>query len=355
MTALASWTDISRHVRYLTGVMVDLAASVAARMLRPAIAGMISQGHDPAPVLARLGVRPELLADQDARVPHALALQLWQAATEVTGDINFGLHAAEAIDFSMLDVQSHTILASANLSEGLERACRYQRLQHDAAVLSLEPNDDGSSTLRHTLPGGRALPRQPAEFFAAVWVLIARQATGTQVVPRNVRLSHPRPGSIDEHVRLFGVEPEFDRDERSACFEASDLDRPLLKADSALQAVLDRHAQDLLDRLPKVHNVADQVRAIVTRELTDGDSSLEHVAEQLRMSPRTLNRRLADEGTSHRAVLEELREQLARRYLQDPQLGVSEVAYLLGFSEASAFHRAFKRWTGKTPAAFRSA
>ena len=81
--------------------------------------------------------------------------------------------------------------------------------------------------------------------------------------------------------------------------------------------------------------------------------SAETVADHLRMSARTLSRRLADEGTSHKAILDELRADLARRYLEDAELAISEVAFLLGFSEPSAFHRAFKRWTGQTPSQFR--
>lgn len=330
--------------------MSELAAGVAARMLRPVVAGLISQGVAPEPVLAKVGLDAALLLDHEARVPHAVALAFWDEATETSGDRDFGLHAAEAIDFRLFDVQAHAVLASADVRAGISTACRYQRLQHDAAQLHF---DEREGKLSHVLPAGRSLPRQPTEFVLATWILLLRQATGAPIVPRGVSVNHSRPERIEEHLRLFGVEPRFGADERSMTFFAADLQRPFLKADSALYAVLVRHAQDLLSRLPRVSTIAEQARALVARELASGNPSLERVAEQLHMSARTLNRRLLDEGTSHRALLEQVREELARRYLADARMGIREVAFLLGFSEPSAFHRAFKRWTGTTPAAFR--
>lgn len=109
----------------------------------------------------------------------------------------------------------------------------------------------------------------------------------------------------------------------------------------------------VLQRLPKGEAAADAVRRCLSGELCNGQPTLEQIAPRLHMSPRTLHRRLDDEGTSFRQVLTDVRRELATRHLKERQLPVSEIAFLLGFSEASAFHGAFKRWTGNAPIAFR--
>jgi len=120
-----------------------------------------------------------------------------------------------------------------------------------------------------------------------------------------------------------------------------------------LCSVLDRHAENLLSRFPPRNSIVDQSRSIIGHELRGGDPSLERVAAQLGLSARTLQRKLHEQHTSHNELVDHLRHELAVRYLQEREMAIGEVAYLLGFSEPSSFHRAFKRWTGATPREFR--
>jgi AraC-like DNA-binding protein len=135
---------------------------------------------------------------------------------------------------------------------------------------------------------------------------------------------------------------------------ASDLlTLPIAKADATLCAVLDRHAEELLAKYPPRDSLVEKVQSIIANEFRGGDPSLERVADQLGLTPRTLQRKLHELGTSHNELLDQMRRQLAMRYLREPEMAICEVAYLLGFSESSSFHRAFKRWTGVTPREFR--
>jgi AraC-like DNA-binding protein len=126
------------------------------------------------------------------------------------------------------------------------------------------------------------------------------------------------------------------------------------QSEPGLCAILDEHALKLLEELPPLGSLGDRVRDLLARQLSGGDTSAETTALSLKMSVRTLHRRLSAEGTSHKKLLEELRRKLAASYLRDGGLAISEITYLLGFSEPSAFHRAFRRWTGKTPMQFRA-
>jgi AraC-like DNA-binding protein len=131
------------------------------------------------------------------------------------------------------------------------------------------------------------------------------------------------------------------------------LHTPCARADPALVAVLDRYAAERLEHVPRTDSIADRVRTVLGDELRGGEPTAARLAARLKMSPRTLNRALAAEGTSYRQLLDALRRELAERHLAGDQLSISEVGFLLGFCELSSFHRAFKRWTGRTPARFR--
>lgn len=324
-------------------------ARVSTRLVQPIVAGMLMMGADAEAALGHVGLDPALLADPDARIPHQAAVALWAHAAERTGVETFGLRVVEAIDLKVFDVQMYAFLSSADLEEGIGRVIRYQRINHDVARVSLvrTPHE---AIYRHELPGGRAPPGSVAQFVLGSVVKAARVATGDAIEITEVRFRHPEPEDTEEYARLLRAPCSFGNPYNEVVFPLTALRLPLLRADPGLASVLDRHAQNLLETLPRLESLVDHVRGLLAKELQGGNPSAEHIAEALRMSTRTLARRLAAEGTSHKELLDDLRSELARRYLGDPSLSIGEVAFLLGFSEPSALHRAFKRWTGQTPA-----
>ena len=201
----------------------------------------------------------------------------------------------------------------------------------------------------HRLRGARGVSRSIADFVLGGWLAAGRVATGVQWNPVEVRFKHPAPGDRSELEGFSRAPLRFDADENALVIAESTLSLSNKEANPGLLGVLERHAAQLLEQLPRAATLTDRVREILASELRGGNPS----AERLGMSVRMLARRLGDEDTSHKALLEELRGELSLRYLCDRSMGTSEVAFLLGFSEASAFHRAFKRWIGKTPGAYR--
>jgi AraC-like DNA-binding protein len=270
-----------------------------------------------------------------------------------SGDDAFGLHAAEQIRPGAFDVLDYAIRSSATLGEGLQRLARYHRILHDAAVIQLR-REGGAVRLTHTLPTeAAALPRHPAEFIVAAWVVVARQATGVHIAPVEVTFRHAPPVDVTEHRRLFRVPVRFKQASNGILLQRALLDTPLVRADPGLCAVLERHVHELVERVPRATAFSDRVRQLVASELSGGGSSATTVARRLHMSRRTLQRQLGADGTTFRALSDGLRRELALRYLFEREVAIAEVAFLLGFSETSAFHRAFKRWSGTTPAAYR--
>ena len=185
-------------------------------------------------------------------------------------------------------------------------------------------------------------------------MLVARQFTRVDWEPRAVSFSHAAPSSDQEYRRVFRARVEFGARENAVEFERALLELPLVAADPDLLEVLEPQIEDFLARVPHRQRFSVRAREAVRSALQGGDATLDAAARALGLSPRTLQRRLREEDTSHREVLEEVRAELASLYLADLELSLDQVAARLGFSEPSAFHRAFRRWTGTTPAAYRS-
>jgi AraC-like DNA-binding protein len=295
---------------------------------------------------------PILLRDPEARLPHTAAIRLWQAAGELMNDPNLGLHVAEAILPGQFGALEYALRTSANLGEAFTRLCRYHRLLHDAAHVELEI-DRNRAILSHQLPLPGGAPRPVSEFIIAAWLLTSRQATGIDLAPVQVSFPHSEPADVSEHRRVFGCPLKFGHSRSELILTRRLLDLPLLKADPILQAIVEAQVMALLAKLPKGEATTDAVRRLLAEELPNGQPTLEQLAPRFRMSARTLHRRLEQEGTNFRRVLTEVRHELALRHLVERQLNIGEIAFLLGFSEVSAFHRAFRRWTGHAPHAYR--
>jgi AraC-like DNA-binding protein len=349
MTGAARNIDRNRHARTFPHVGT---VSVSIRSVRPVLMFIAARGHDGSAFLKDHGISPMIFRDPEARLPHAVAVRLWQAACQLTNDSDLGLHVAEGIRAGNFGALDYAVRTSETLGVGLQRLSRYHHFLHDAAEVKLTVHRD-RAVLSHRLPVPGGPPRAVSEFVIAGWLVTSRQATGANWIPLQVRFPHAAPDNTSEHRRVFGCSLEFGHERSELVFSRDLLDMPLLKADADLQAILEAQVVATLQKLPKGEATTDAVRRYLAGELCKGQPTLEQIAPRLHMSPRTLHRRLDEEGTSFRRVLTEVRRELAGRHLIDRQLAISEIAFLLGFSEASAFHRAFKRWTGHAPLAYR--
>ncbi|MCB9564479.1 MAG: AraC family transcriptional regulator [Kofleriaceae bacterium] len=330
-----------------------MAFQVSARIGAMIVQAAVRHGVDPAEITRETGFDPTLAGDPDARIDFAVEEALWATAARLTGDDAFGLHAAEALRPGAFDVLDYAVRTAPTVRAALDRVARYNRLEHDVATFTIgDAGDPEVVRIEHRLAGvGVVQHRHSAEMTMASLVVVAAQISGAPVVARAVELRHAAPASTAEHVRVLGVEPRFDAATNAVELAREVLDRPCPAADPVLARVIERHAEALLAARPDpAARTSQRVRALLAQLLGEQDASLGAVAARLRLSERSLQRRLADEGLTFDAVLDDLRRELALRYLADPRIAIAEVAYLLAYSETSAFHRAFKRWTGATPA-----
>jgi AraC-like DNA-binding protein len=322
------------------------------RAIRPLVSGLRRTGHDAASILSAVGLDDAILADPDGLVETSVAMALLARAVEHTGDDDLGLHLGEYAELGSFDVHFYAMASSPTLGAAYERLCRYQRLIHETSRVDLEIGSD-TAVLRHQLAGGGAVPRHTAEFLLTAWVRAGRIVTGVDWTPREVHFAHPAPPDASEHARFFRAPVHFAMASNALVLSTRLLQTPCARADEALASVLDRYAAGRLEQSPRTSGIADRVRSELGDELRGGEPTAARLAARLKMSVRSLNRLLAAEGTSYQELLDAIRRDLAERHLASDHVSISEIAFLLGFSELSSFHRAFKRWSGRTPAQFR--
>ncbi len=325
--------------------------TVSVLLLRALLAGASFHGLGPAEL--GLSFDPAVLTDPDARVPARLVLELWETLPKRTGKEHFGLWLAELVRAAPLTAASWLILSSPTLREGLMQAVRFQRLLHDQASGELSDTERGVTYVHRVGSGAFRAPRHAIEFGFAQIVLLARRATGREVVPVVIGFQHARPAEPSAHRSLFGLEPSFGAERDQITFDHASCALPVLGADPALGELVMAHARALIERLPRDDSWTARVQRILAAELPRTMLSVDDVASAAAVTRRTLQRRLSEEGTSFEEVADGLRRNLAERYLREQRVSVQETAFLLGYSEVSAFHRAFQRWTGLSPARFR--
>lgn len=322
-------------------------------ILRALAAAVRAAGADADRFLERAGVDASTLAEDDARVPLRTAVRAWEAAAEVSGDPAFGLRFPSRVPRGTMSVYEYVLRSSESVGAALDRMVRYQRLVHEAVSVHVEERGD-ELWLAHRLSApGLASPRHAVEAAVAGWIVQIRSLTGREIDPILVCFRHQAPSDVSEHRRLFRAPIRFGAAENALALPRAVLDWPTVSADPALGAILERHANAALSQLKDDERAASRVRRALADELRGGEPTLALVAKKLRVHERALQRQLAEEGVTFRTLLDELRRDLSARYLAEPGTSIAEVSFLLGFSEPSAFHRAFRRWYGHTPAEHR--
>jgi AraC-like DNA-binding protein len=243
---------------------------------------------------------------------------------------------------------------SQTVGAALTRLTRYDRILSETLAVTLDPRDEGTWVRVDVEPELRAF-RPAADFRLAALLAGCRELAAAPLVPLTVQLPYRRPADVHEYERFYRAPLEFGALGTAFLLPHRDLARPVCASDETLTGYLDRLAEQTLRALGGEDTLRDRVRAVLFAELSEGVPSVERVGRSLGMSARTLQRELRQAGTTFAAVLAELRQGMARPLLRDGQLAVAEVAFLLGYQDPRAFQRAFRRWSGRSPRAFRRA
>jgi AraC-like DNA-binding protein len=322
---------------------------------RALVAACERLGVDGEALLRAVGISRETLEDPDARLQNREAGALWAKAYELSGDPVLSLHVAEACPLGAYKVIDYMGSNARTVGEAFRYATRYFPLINTAARLSIRESADPVTFDLAGESGPAGVSRPYAEYCLAVFVLHVRAGTGVAFAPRRVTFTHRRPADVREHERIFSCPVSFEEEHNRLYLDRATWEAPARGGHSGVLAVLAEHAELLLSRLPRGPDLVERTRRAIAGRLRGGDPSLEGVARELGMSERSLQRHLRDLGYTFNALADEVREATARLYLEQPDMALAEIGYLLGFADQSTFQRAFKRWTGCTPRQARDA
>jgi AraC-like DNA-binding protein len=318
--------------------------------VRQLAAELSSRGFSAKQLLAQVGLDERHISAEDARIPFAKHAAFFELAAETAGDSRLGLHFGMTRETRDAGLLGYVGVSSATLLDGIRSLSRYRRVFSDASEFDIAGLAI-TGRVRWWFYGlGHALPRKCLEFTAVNLVRAFREVCGRHLIPEAVTFVHTRIDDVEEFERYFGCPVSFGCEENVIALTLSDLRLRLVEADDRLLALLRRYCQDVLARHPPdVPNLEERIERLVMDRLTNSNARFGEIAIQLGMSPRTLSRKLAERGTSYREIVDNLRKELALRYLQDDRLSSTEIAFLLGYNELSTFNHALKRWTGMTP------
>jgi AraC-like DNA-binding protein len=307
-------------------------------------------GCDSAALLAEVGVDPKAIEGPTVRCPLTLSVRLWEIAAEATGDPAFGIKAASHIKNTSFHALSYAISASSTLKEAFERAQRFCHVVSDAVEYELSRR---GSEYHFVIEPTTEAPDESIDCLVGAYLRMCRSLIGHEFSPLRIELRRPRPSRIEDFQTLLRAPLQFNAPQTRLVFDADSIERPLDGGNPELARHNDAIALQYLSQIER-ENIQARVREILTQRLARGEPSQEDVAELLNMSARTLQRKLGDSGTTYKELLEKTRHELALAYLSASRYSVNDVTYLLGFSAASCFTRAFRRWTGQSPSNWRA-
>jgi AraC-like DNA-binding protein len=307
----------------------------------------MSTGFDPEPLFKEMGVDPALTADPHARVEEEAVIKLWSRAIKLTGDECLGIKAAKHWHPSSLGALSYAWLASSTLRNALERVARYFRMIDETKSVVLKETAAGLVYTPMTEAGIATIPAED-DLHLAVLIASCRFNYGKKLDPVSVAFSHAQPECSGEYFNHFRCPVEFGAENSSLTLPLEVIDKPLPGKNPMMARLCDKVMIQYLDTLNN-DQFSMHVKTKIIDLLPSGDIHIGQIADSLCISTRTLQRRLNHEETNFANLLTEARRELASEYILDGNKPLDQISYLLGFSEISAFSRAFKGWTGMSP------
>lgn len=325
--------------------------TIASHFIRAALRGAERQGRDCGALLRELGIQPALLDEPRARLAPEQFSRLIQALWQLLDDeyMGFGQRPSKRGTFAMM---CHAIIHCRTLERALVRGMLFYGLFPDAPSVQLQRDGD-----QVCLSIDSSLLWDPDHFLTesllVIWHRLGSWLIGQRIRLEEASFAYAEPPHSGEYDLLFPCPRRFDAERTSLRFHARYLDMPLLQDERTLKQFLQHSPADLLARPDGGDSLTSRIRRLLGRDCASWPD-LEQVAQQLHVSPQTLRRHLREEGSSFQELKDHLRRDLAIYHLGRDELSIQALAEQLGFSEPSAFHRAFKKWTGLTPGAYRA-
>jgi AraC-like DNA-binding protein len=351
------WTAERYASAVMSSALATATVSASPQIGVRAITGFLEffqqKGGDPDALLRELGLSRALFADPEGRLPLAAFVALFERASERSRDDCFGAHFALCYPLQYTGLAGHVTRHAPTLGIGCRAIARYYSLLADSSRISSVIWGDQAKLSYQVTDASIRPRRQDAECMMAVLLAWLRETLGTEFSPDEVWFEHAEPAGAAELASIFRAPLRFEQTENALLFPRAHLAAKVRSADDELHQLLKARVEELMRQKMLVPGLVASVRETICATLDDSLPTLDTVAARLTLGPRTLQRRLREVGQSFQQVFEEARHDLALRYLANPELSVTDVAMRLGYADATAFNRAFRRWTGSAPSSHR--
>ncbi|MCE5172367.1 AraC family transcriptional regulator [Paenibacillus profundus] len=327
---------------------------VPVSQIYPIIKTLVLQGYDVDAFYKYAAFDANLLQNAEARISAEEFERLIESASAFTQDEAFGLHQGQTIEISDLGVLGYVMMHSKTIGQALEAYQRYNvtvcsvynigwEVERDDVLIQVIFQDTLRQTSRHCVE----------EMASSLYHIMIRLSCRSIPVT-GIQFAHASPSDISEHISVWGIEPQFGSVTNCIRMGKEVLEYPILFSDAQLLGVFETIAEETRNKLLQGHMFSDQLYKWITQSMPSFIPTLKDTAKAFKLSARTVQAKLKQEHTSYIQLLNRVRKELAIRYLTNPEYTVGEVAYLLHYSEPSAFQNAFKKWTGLTPGQYRA-
>jgi AraC-like DNA-binding protein len=310
------------------------------------------KGIDVKTFLIESGLSPDISAYPDKRISLETVRDLNRTASNLIEDDFIGLHQGEVFT-GFPCILGYVLMNCRDVAEAIEKYTKYQQIVDEEFIFSYHIGNDQVLLQYRIADSYPQDDRHHKEHLIMGMVTYSRILTGRDVLYREVHFTHKAPRHTNEYERLFRCKPRFSSHMNALIFDRAYLRQPILQPNRELLVVLESYAREVLNRLKADDSLANKVKQIIVDALRGESPTIGTIGSSVHMSVRNLQQKLKDEGTTYSTLLAESRRELAQAYLKDRNVPIGEIAYLLGFSEPSVFHRTFKHWTGTTPALYR--
>ncbi|MCW8931830.1 MAG: AraC family transcriptional regulator [Gammaproteobacteria bacterium] len=307
---------------------------------------------DPRPIFENFGLHEKDLQDTSMRCHAYIEIALWHHAQNIIQEPCLGLSAGrDTWHPSQLGTLGYAWLASSTLESAFHRLSRFQHLVTNAYEVDIDRTETlYKVSIRYSKQNPAFQAR--SESIISTLLCMSRMNFGNNLEAQGVSFVHSAPEKIDKYLNVFNCQPEFSASSDSITFSMEDIRKKLPSANHIFAEMMDQSIIKALNKL-ETDNIVSQVKSVVLEQLSCGKVTEEDISGHLNMSKRKLQLKLADENVRFKSLLDEIRSNLAKEYLIEQKLCLSEIAFLLGFSEVSSFSRAFKRWTGVSPGQYK--
>jgi AraC-like DNA-binding protein len=323
--------------------------SVSTVLVRVLVEAVERSGVPRTALLGAAGIDADRLAAASGRFELEDFAALQTAALDLTSDEALGLHMAEQATEGGFDLLAHLIMHAPTMRDAVGLLARFQGLLSDHAELTLREKGPVATFQYDFARSNERSDRMHAEFVMAALLRFIRLFGGPSAAARAVTFEHARPAHHREHARLFGGVERFQQSATAFAFDRDLLDRTQLHQSPELYAVLQVQAERSLERISAGQGPSARLQQYLLARPPSRIPDMATAARDLGTSVRSLRRRLAADATSYRLLVKARLEASAAQMLRDPHRTIQQTAQALGFSDAAAFHRAFRRWTGMTP------